>query len=442
MAVRITCGECGWRSSACRSQGQADYALRRHSCKKELARQAAARRGRARKAAVDRTPKPCLHKIARHEHGTHACYVLDRCRCLSCAAANSAYEKNRAKLHAYGRFTGLVDAEPTRQHVRSLMAAGIGLKRITALSGVSAGVLNKLLYGSPRTEGNRRPPCKRITWETAVRLQTIRPGLDTLAAGALVDATGTRRRIQALVALGWSQSKVAERLGMTRSNFGHTLTNVQIRLSTARAVTALYDELWDTRPPAETHRDKIALSRTLRYAREHNFAPPLAWDADTIDDPAASPIGWTPPTPRCDECARIFGNRGALIAHAKLRHGSWPSMLGPDPSADGWDELDAADYDQADEGVDEVLVERIMAGTYRVPHNAQAPELVEAVRRLATRGHNDYEIGALIGRSVDAVLKTRQRNDIPSPRSIAVIASRFTPSEDGNTVSLGGPLAS
>lgn len=38
----------------------------------------------------------------RYEHGTHAAYVLDRCRCDRCRQANKLYERDRARLHRAG----------------------------------------------------------------------------------------------------------------------------------------------------------------------------------------------------------------------------------------------------------------------------------------------------------------------------------------------------
>lgn len=106
---------------------------------------------------TDRTPKPCLHKIANHQHGTYACYVLDRCRCRPCADAHAAYNRERVRQQAYGRWDNYVDAEPARRHVRLLMAQGMGLKRIVAVSGVPSGSIWKLLYGKRQPDGTRTP---------------------------------------------------------------------------------------------------------------------------------------------------------------------------------------------------------------------------------------------------------------------------------------------
>lgn len=71
---------------------------------------------------LDRTPKPCLHKQANHQHGTNACYVLDKCRCHPCAHARAAQDDWRRRQQAYGRYDKYVDAAEARRHVRSLMA--------------------------------------------------------------------------------------------------------------------------------------------------------------------------------------------------------------------------------------------------------------------------------------------------------------------------------
>src|SRR2546425_16892 len=79
-----------------------------------------------------------------------------------------------------------------------------------------------------------------------------------LAGSALVDATGPHRRLQALVAIGWSQAKLGARLGMTPANFAAMMRRGQVTASTARAAAAVYDELWNQPPPQTSQREKIA----------------------------------------------------------------------------------------------------------------------------------------------------------------------------------------
>ena len=61
-----------------------------------------------------------LHVRARHQHGTRAAYVQDRCGCGPCTAANTAAQRRRSTAIAYGTWTGLLDAAEVRAHVQSL----------------------------------------------------------------------------------------------------------------------------------------------------------------------------------------------------------------------------------------------------------------------------------------------------------------------------------
>lgn len=278
--------DCGFTTSST-YRSYVERALRMHSCAKWVEKIAGQQRRAARLAAVDRTPKPCLHKQADHQHGTRACYVLDRCRCLPCSRANSEAETGRERQKAYGRYDKYLDAEPVRAHVRSLMAQGMGWKRQAIAAGVSPSSMWKLLYGKRQPDGSQEPS-RRITRANAERLLAVT--LD-LAGGAVVDHTGTTRRVQALVALGWSQAKLGQRLGIDPTNMGPLAHGArETTVATAKAVRDLYDELSMQLPPAESHRDKIAASRARNYARAHGWLPPLAWDDELIDDPAHTPL--------------------------------------------------------------------------------------------------------------------------------------------------------
>lgn len=312
----ITCDTCPFGGKYS-TKARADYAYRRHSCEKYLARAEARARGEERRAAVDRTPKPCTHKDAEHRHGTHTCYVLDRCKCGPCTAANSAYEADRVRQQAYGRWNGLVEAEPARRHVQSLMAQGMGLKRIVAVSNVTQGQLWKLLYGKPRPDGTRTPS-RRIRPQTEAKILAVQ--LD-LAPGARVDSTGAARRIQALVALGWSQSKIAARLGILRGNFTDLAQGRRgITVAHDQAVRALYDEWSMKLPPADNHRDKIAANRSRNYAKLRGWLPPLAWDDELLDDPAARPLAGARDEADLDEAAvlrRAAGDQTVTVTAAE-----------------------------------------------------------------------------------------------------------------------------
>jgi transcriptional regulator with XRE-family HTH domain len=184
----------------------------------------------------------------------------------------------------YGRWQPYVDAGPAREHVEALGRAGIGWRRVAELAGVGNGSISRLLRGGP----GDRPPSRRIRPETERKILAVSPTLSALAGAALIDATATRRRLQALVCCGYSQAALAARLGILRSNF-HQITCDQVTAATARAVAALYDELWDVPPDESGHRARISVSRARNYARARGWVPPMAWDDDTIANPDATP---------------------------------------------------------------------------------------------------------------------------------------------------------
>jgi transcriptional regulator with XRE-family HTH domain len=237
---------------------------------------------------------------AHHKHAeTGTCYVIHKCRCDECRAAKTARESRRNRLKAYGRYdSGLVDAAPVREHVERLRAAGMGYKTIGARAGVGTTAVRSLVYGrEDYVPGGGHGPRhgevkKRMARSVAEKILAVEVTLETLPAVAHVDGTGTRRRLQALVCLGWSMSKLAGRLGMEASNFSRVMHGERlVRVETAKAAAALFDELWSTPAPASEHREKIAASRARRYARERRWLPPLAWDdPDTDREPPVADV--------------------------------------------------------------------------------------------------------------------------------------------------------
>lgn len=107
--------------------------------------------------------------------------------------------------------------------------------------------------------------------------------------GRLVNPTGTARRVQALVAMGWTFPKIGAELGITggavqRIAASYTAT---IRRSVAERVAAVYDRLSMTFPPTTTTQEKRDASYALAVARRHGWSLPWSWD--NIDDPNEQP---------------------------------------------------------------------------------------------------------------------------------------------------------
>lgn len=97
------------------------------------------------------------------------------------------------------------------------------------------------------------------------------------------DSTGTARRLQALVSIGYSLTELSRRLDLHAQYLGQ-LTNrptATVAEKTYSAVRALFAELWAHPVEDPTGRRARAL------ARAHGWVGPLAWD--DIDDPAETP---------------------------------------------------------------------------------------------------------------------------------------------------------
>lgn len=241
---------------------------------------------------ADRGPRvrrECQHRFAQHQHGTPTAYKLDRCRCAPCTtAAADAERRRRLDIHI-GAAPTRIDATETRDHVRALGAQGLGYKRVAELAGVASSTLWKIIHRDPsRADGQ---PQQRITPDVARRILAIRASLDTVTDGASIDATGTARRLQALHARGWSRRSLAHRLGTEHNALRLALVGGTVSGRLARAVRDLYEELWDAAPPSSSPHERASVTRTLAWAQRQGWAPPMAWNDDEIDNPAARPHG-------------------------------------------------------------------------------------------------------------------------------------------------------
>lgn len=218
-------------------------------------------------------------------HGMPSGYRARGCRCDRCTAAHAARQAYWYRLHGYGTWHPFVDAEPVRQHINTLREYGIGWKQVATLAGVARSIIQKTVYSH-----QGRPPQRRLREDVARKILAVKPSFDHLADSALVPATGTVRRLQALVAASWPAANLAAELGIKRTYVDLLLREgkTRVAVTTVRAVAELYTRLADV-DPSTAGVDIHSKRRAQNRARGHNWAPPIAWDDDTIDDPAAEP---------------------------------------------------------------------------------------------------------------------------------------------------------
>lgn len=188
-----------------------------------------------------------------------------RCRGL----CRKHYEKAR-RLVTFK--TVMVDAQPVREHLQYLISNGMGTHRIADVSGVGRNVIQGILIGT-----RNRSPSSQVVRRNANKLLSVQ--ID-LADGAAIEALGSMRRLRALVALGYTQTDIANRIGVQLPNLGKLIHARQKHVSVkiARRISQVYDELLMKPGPS---------NRARRMARNHGWLPPLAWD--DIDDPNEHP---------------------------------------------------------------------------------------------------------------------------------------------------------
>lgn len=194
--------------------------------------------------------------------------VAGRDRC------NTHYAAHRSRQRAYGRWSTLIDAAPTRQHIAALMKAGMQRKLIADLAGVPHEWLYRVAAGGSR----------RISPENAQRVLAVpamTPTDPRIPDTSLVSSVGSRRRLRALAAIGWSYGLLAEESGLTLSIITHVISRDDCSTTppVARAVATTFTKLFDQPGPSEQSRD---------IAEDKGWALPMEWD-DDIDHPDAVP---------------------------------------------------------------------------------------------------------------------------------------------------------
>lgn len=357
MTVTRSCPVCGYTGSY-PSQAMADARHRRHSCAKQQHVGQVARRRAAR--AEQRRERPCRHPHARHTHGSRAAYVRDQCRCPACTAANTAASRTVYRQRAYGRWQPYLDATPVRGHLQALRQTGIGVDRIAALAGTSVSHIREL--ADPGRPG--RPPIRRVRPETAQRILAVTATDATRAPRSHLAATGSRRRLQALVALGWPLPHLADELGRSPSNLSRSMTAGSVTAATAQQVRDLYHRLTRLSPPQTTAAQRTAAHAARAHAHQHGWRPPLGWDDIDTD-------------PNTDTDTR--------------RPGEQP-----------------ADPDDPDD-IDEIAVERAVAGDGIHLTQLTPAEQTEAVRRLTAHGASLRDIAAQLATTTRTVSRRRRQ---------------------------------
>lgn len=200
-------------------------------------------------------------------------------------AAGAYMQARRRRLQALGQWQPYVDAEPVRQHLRKVNATGMSYVAIAERLGLpQSNSLQHVLWGRGTPE-----PGQKVSRETAELVLAFWPSLEDFPDAALIDATGTRRRVEALAVRGWARHLIASRVGVDVKYFRKAVGRPRVSARLARGVVEAYDAWWD-QDPLEHGVPWSSVSRVQADAVRGGFHGPLAWDDDTIDNPCAVPL--------------------------------------------------------------------------------------------------------------------------------------------------------
>lgn len=215
-------------------------------------------------------------------HGRRAGYLAG-CRETCCTVPNFRVSKryrHEARLNG-GRTT--VDPAPVRAHLQYLQTR-MSLSAVADITGSSASHLQKIVDGA-------HPVMLR---GLAARILAVT--VDTPIGPHWIDATGSRRRLQALAVVGFSFERVATMVdGCGAFNLREIAygNRERVRYDNAQQIREVFERITREGKPYTplNHYERHGTARIMKRARESGWVSALAWDEGTIDDPAARPIG-------------------------------------------------------------------------------------------------------------------------------------------------------
>ena len=273
-------------------------------------------------------------------HNKLTCVKHYQCKLPECVERYRAYQRDRYHGRVAGTWQPLEDAEPVRQHILTLHAAGFTNVRISELTRLPF----ETVIGFTRTYGNsgyRKARKRRCTREVAARILALDPAT---AKPGITDATGTRRRLQALVAAGWPMEHLGPRISLSCRTVRALIRQERVYGRTAEAVVQLFDELKNARPERRgVTRASAARSRT--YAKARNWPTIGYWATrmDVIDDPDFVPeYGLTRAEVIAQEAQWLMKEGGLDRAGAAERLGVHKSYVDQALSAQARGELGVA----------------------------------------------------------------------------------------------------
>lgn len=166
-----------------------------------------------------------------------------------------------------------VPAQLPLAHVHRCLDADMSRQQIATAAGVAVSTIDRLVRGDSTM----------VRDQIARRILAVRPRRP-------VTPIGLTRRVRALAAIGWSVTQIAESAGCNIDTIKDYRKGggLQVKVS-ALCIIDAYNSLSMCTPPNRTRYERTSVSGTRNRAARAGWAPPLAWDDESIDDPGATP---------------------------------------------------------------------------------------------------------------------------------------------------------
>ncbi|MGW6262401.1 helix-turn-helix transcriptional regulator [Streptomyces sp. NPDC055085] len=213
------------------------------------------------------------------------------------SAVELSHARARDKHTSYLRQNGKpvrVDAGAAIAHLQGFHGRGMLPKVMAAQSGLSLTTVRDLIRGRRPANRGHLPigDVARETVEAALNIRFEAPLYAPNVMGPTTDPVGVVRRLQGLMANGWPLVALGEHLEAAGQWVWMLVNDPKpVTGRTVERVAAMYDKLCHV-DPADVGVSSYASARAKGVAARGGYAPTRCWDADTIDDPAASPE-WT-----------------------------------------------------------------------------------------------------------------------------------------------------
>lgn len=164
-----------------------------------------------------------------------------------------------------------VRPDKAAEKIEQFLRDGASVQTIADSAGLHATVIHRIRSGR----------VDLIERETQTKILNAKPKI-----GPHIEITGTRRKLQAMAALGYSLEDASGGTGLKPSTVTNIRTGKKVTTSPefAAVVDQFYEIIKDT-PAAPSAGQRRAISFAVKY----NWAPPQAWEGRDINDPNVGP---------------------------------------------------------------------------------------------------------------------------------------------------------